>query len=53
MVGPSDPSELEGWLRKREVDEGDFAKCLDRRHWAAKLPLIRTAQDPRIASLLR
>ena len=38
---------------KKEVDEGDFAKCLDRRHWAAKLPLIRTAHDPRIASLLR
>ena len=41
MVGPENPSELQGWLEKKKVEEGDFAKCLDRRPWTAKLPMIK------------
>ena len=41
MVGPENPSELQGWLEKKKVDEGDFAKCLDRRPWTTKLPMIK------------
>ena len=41
MVGPENPSELQHWLEKKKVDEGDFAKCLDRRPWTAKLSMIK------------
>ena len=44
---------MQGWLEKKKVDEGDFAKCLDRRPWTAKLPMIKTTDDPRIGNLLR
>ena len=41
MVGPENPSELQDWLEKKKVDEGDLVKCLDRRPWTAKLPMIK------------
>ena len=44
-VGPESPSELQGWLQRKKVDEGDFAKCLDRRPWTAKLPMIKVGNQ--------